>query len=130
MLAASAAIFEVTMDFQTFLDIKPDPSELTKHVNTSKWYCLGSKLNCDRTKLDEIGELSESDACKTKLLFEHLCASTATSRRQVLEVLRMNLIQEDEVANEYEEFLKGHHAATCKSEMSVQSLLCMLIIDV
>lgn len=93
--------------FERFLDSKPELDEL---FVTDQWYLLGVQLDCDKALLNKFEEMDEDNDFKTRTMFQHwLENSNTASRRKVLEALRIKIIRESEVANNYEEYLKDLH---------------------
>ena len=95
--------------FQKILDEKPRLDELCEHIRIgSKWYQLGILLKLDPKKLrDDIQKLPEDSTYKTSRMFElWLDTNPNATRRQVVDALRKEVIEENTIAHKYEETLR------------------------
>ena len=93
--------------FEFYLSIKPSVRELDDRVEIGiKWYSLGNLLGCETETLNQIEGRCEDDKHKTKEMFQ-LWLTGPVSRRKVLECLRNRLIGENDVARNYELYLRG-----------------------
>ena len=102
--------------FDTFLSATPTIKELTEHVNVgTDWYIVGTMLDLDQKRLKSIERQAGSDTHKMIEMFNLWLTTTPTaSRKQVLEALRIRVVGENTLADEYEKHLKELHEATCK----------------
>ena len=99
----------IDLSFEEILEGKPTLDELCQHIRIgSKWYQLGIQLKLDPKKLrDDIQKLPEDSTYKTSRMFElWLDTNPNATRRQVIDALRKEIIQEYIIANEYEETLR------------------------
>ena len=107
--------FEVSFD--TFLSYPPTIKELTEHVDVStNWYIVGTLLDLDQRRLRSIeGQTGHTDTHKMIEMFNLWLTTTPTaSRRQVLETLRIRVVGENALADQYEKHLKELHETSCK----------------
>ena len=105
------------ISFVTFLSTTPTIKELAEHVDVStNWYIVGTMLDLDQRRLRSIeGQTGHTDTYKMIEMFNLWLDTTPTaSRRQVLEALRISVVGENTLADEYEKYLKEIHEATCK----------------
>ena len=86
----------------------PTLTELCEHIRIgSKWHQLGIQLELDPKKLDDIQTSSEDSTYKTTKMFElWLDTNPHGIRRQVLDALRKDVIEEFTIAHKYETFCK------------------------
>ena len=96
--------------FDEILNGKPTLAELCKHVPIStNWYIMGTQLELDVTKLNEIEDLPKPVSYKISKMYElWLNTNPQATRRQILEMLRMELIGQMSLAQQYETMLKNH----------------------
>ena len=96
--------------FDEILNGKPTLAELCKHVPIStNWYIMGTQLELDVTKLNEIEDLPKPVSYKISKMYElWLNTNPQATRRQILEMLRMELIGQMSLAQQYETKLKNH----------------------
>ena len=96
------------LSFEKILEEKPTLDELYEHVRIgSKWYQLGIMLKLDPQKLNNIRMLPEDSTYKTIKMFElWLETDSHATRRQVIETLKKEVIQENCIAHEYEHTLR------------------------
>ena len=114
------------ISFVTFLSATPTIKELTEHVDVStNWYIVGTMLDLDQKRLRSIeGQTGHTDTHKMIEMFNLWLDTTPTaSRRQVLEALRIRVVGENTLADEYEKYLKKFHETTCKLYRTCQSYL-------
>ncbi|XP_019857910.1 PREDICTED: uncharacterized protein LOC109586180 [Amphimedon queenslandica] len=98
--------------FDAFLSSPPTIKELTGHVDAStNWYIIGTMLDLDQKRLRSIEALAgHTDTHKMIEMFNLWLTTTPTaSRRQVLDVLRIRVVGENTLADEYEKHLKELH---------------------
>uniref|UniRef100_A0A1X7SS75 Death domain-containing protein n=1 Tax=Amphimedon queenslandica TaxID=400682 RepID=A0A1X7SS75_AMPQE len=101
--------------FSTFLSATPTIKELAEHVNVStNWFIVGTMLNLDQRRLQSIREQGGSDTQKMIDMFNLWLNTTPTaSRRLVLETLRITVVGENTLADEYKKKLEELYEATC-----------------
>ena len=96
--------------FQQFLSKKPIIDELIEHVGVNeKWYQFGVLLNLLADELDAIEERNQDRDANFKALkmfFLWLNTNTNATRKEILETLRKDDIDENSVADDYEKALK------------------------
>ena len=105
------------VSFQKLLEEKPTLDELCEHIRIgSKWYQLGILLKLDPKKLrDDIQKLPENCTYKTSRMFElWLDTNPNATRRQVIDALRKEVIEEITIAHDYEEMLRKSCISTGK----------------
>ena len=91
--------------FEKLLEEKPTLDELCEHIRIgSKWYQLGIQLKLYPKKLrDDIQKLPEDSTYKTSRMFElWLDTNPNATRRQVVDALRKEVINEITIAHDYE----------------------------
>ena len=96
------------LSFEEILVEKPTLDELCEHICIgSKWYQLGIQLKLNIKKLEDIHKLPDDSTYKTTKMFElWLDTKPDATRRQVIDALRKEVIEEITVAHEYEETLR------------------------
>ena len=94
--------------FEEILEEKPTLDELCEHIRIgSKWYQLGIQLKLNAKKLEDIYKLPDDSTYKTTKMFElWLDTNPNATRRQVVDALRKEVIEEITVAHEYEQTLR------------------------
>ena len=95
----------INLSFEKLLEEKPALDELCEHIRIGgKWYQLGILLKLDPKKLrDDIQKLPEDSIYKTSRMFElWLDTNPNATRRQVIDALKKEDIQEITIAHEYE----------------------------
>ena len=95
--------------FDKILEEKPTLDELCEHIRIgSKWYQLGILLKLDSKKLDDIRRQPDDSTYKTLKTFElWLDTNPHVTRRQVLNALRKEVIEENTIAHKYEQELRN-----------------------
>ena len=90
--------------FEKILEEKPTLDELCEHIRIgSKWYQLGILLKLNAKKLEDIHKLPDDSTYKTTKMFElWLDTKPDATRRQVVDALRKEVIEENTIAHEYE----------------------------
>ena len=112
------------LSFEKLLEEKPTLDELCEHIRIgSKWYQLGILLKLDPKKLrDDIQKLPEDSTYKTSRMFElWLDTKPNATRRQVVDALRKEVIEEITVAHEYEKTL-GKSLISANGEWNISDL--------
>ena len=96
------------LSFEEILAEKPTLDELCEHIRIgSKWYQLGIQLKLNAKKLDDIHKLPDDSTCKATKMFElWLNTKPDATRRQVVDALTKEVIEEIAVAHEYEQTLR------------------------
>ena len=94
--------------FEKILEERPTVAELCEHIRIGdNWYQLGTQLNIDHWRLEDINQLPKDSIHKTTKMFElWLDTNSVATRRQVLDTLRKDVIKQIAVACMYEEALK------------------------
>ena len=94
--------------FEKIVEEKPTLDELCEHIRIgSKWYQLGIQLKLNAKKLEDIHKLPDDSTYKTTKMFElWLDTKPDATRRQVVDTLRKEVIEENTVAHEYERMLR------------------------
>ena len=94
--------------FEAFLNDKPTLDELCKHVRIdAKWYKFGVLLKLDTTNLEGIRVMNEDSVFKTVKMFElWLKSNPIATRREIMEILKIEAISEITFAEEYNKALK------------------------
>ena len=98
------AMAAINLSFQKLLEEKPALDELCEHIRIgSKWYQFGILLKLDSKKLDDICKQSDDSTYKTLKMFElWLDTNPHSTRRQVIDTLKKEVIEEITVAHKYE----------------------------
>ena len=99
---------ERNLSFEEILEEKPALDELCEHIRIgSKWYQFGILLKLDSKKLDDIHRLPDDSTYKALKMFElWLNTNPHASRRQLLDTLKKEVIEEITVAHKYEQILQ------------------------
>ena len=99
---------ERNLSFEEILEEKPALDELCEHIRIgSKWYQFGILLKLDSKKLDDIHRLPDDSTYKVLKMFElWLNTNPHASRRQLLDTLKKEVIEEITVAHKYEQILQ------------------------
>ena len=109
-------------DFDAFLNERPSLDELFQHVNIStKWYQFGVLLKLNPIKLDEIEhQYKDSDFKALKMFEQWLSTNPNAKRREIIETLRIEIIGQNAIAQEYltvltesEIFISSMHNKYC-----------------
>ena len=95
------------LSFEEILEEKPSLDELCEHIRIgSKWYQLGIQLKLDPKKLEDIRRQPDDSTYKTSRMFQlWLDTNPNATRRQVVDALRKEIIEEITVAHKYEKSL-------------------------
>ena len=99
---------ERNLSFEEILEEKPALDELCEHIRIgSKWYQFGILLKLDSKKLDDIHRLPDDSTYKAlKMLELWLNTNPHATRRQLLDTLKKEVIEEITVAHKYEQILQ------------------------
>ena len=103
------------MSFEEILNDRPSLAELCEHVPVSpKWYQMGVQLELDPRKLSGIDKLQGADVMDkmTKMFELWLNTNPQATRRQIVETLRKNSIEEITLAVQYETKLRELYLTT------------------
>ena len=102
-------------DFDAFLNEKPTLTELLKHVSIStKWYQIGVLLEINSAKLDGIEKDCQGSDMKALKMFEFwLSSNPSASRKQIIDTLKTEAINENTVAEEYRRTLIKSKTILC-----------------
>ena len=101
---------------ETYLNQKPELSDLCEHVRIQDWYQLGLQLRIDSIHLNEITCDNKSEVMKRTKMFElWLRTNPKASVGQLVEALRRKSIQENTIADEFEQIYKPHDTGICSS---------------
>ena len=114
--------------YEEILNEKPSLDELCEHVCINdNWFQMGIMLKLDTRKLKGIEQLQADGVRKMTLMFEHwLKTNPNASRRQIVETLKKDTIEEFTLAQNYEMHLKELNPTTGKSVGVIYTyLLCM-----
>ena len=105
------------VSYEDILNGKPSLDELCEHVCISdNWFQMGIMLKLNSRKLNDIEQQQGDGVHKMTKMFEHwLKTNPNASRRQIVETLKMDGIEEITLAQNYEMHLKELYATTGKS---------------
>ena len=94
--------------FDEILNGKPTLAELCKHVPIStNWYIMGTQLELDVRKLNEIEDLPKPVPYKVSKMYElWLDTEPQATRRQIVDTLKMEAVGQKNLAVEYEKKLR------------------------
>ena len=114
--------------FEEILEEKPTLDELCEHIRIgSKWYLLGIQLKLSAKKLEDIHKLPDDSTRKATKMFElWLNTKPDATRRQVVDALTKEVIEEITVAHDYEQTLRRKSCSLPASEY--KNLLHVLIL--
>ena len=103
--------------YEEILNKKPTLEELCELVPIStKWYQMGILLKLNVKKLNEIEEESKKTTDKVLKMYElWLDTNPQATRQQIVETLKMDAIEENTLAQNYETKLRELHSKTGKS---------------
>ena len=96
--------------FDEILNSRPTLAELCKNVPIStNWYMMGTQLELDVKKLNEIEEESKPVPYKVSKMYElWLDTKPQATRRQIVDTLKMEAVGQVSLAHEYETKLKKY----------------------
>ena len=94
--------------FDEILNGKPTLNELCAHVPIStNWYIMGTQLELDVRKLNEIEDLSKTVPYKVSKMYEMwLDTKPQATRRKIVDTLKMEAVGQMNLAQQYETMLK------------------------
>ena len=120
------------LSFEELLEEKPTLDELCEHILVGgKWYQLGVLLKLNPKKLDDIHRLPDDFTYKTTKMFELWLDTTPNAtRKQVLDALRKNVIEEITVARAYEQTLRKSCSLSASREYQKKFLYVLLVVNV
>ena len=92
------------LSFEEILEEKPTLDELCEHIRIGdKWYQFGILLKLDSKKLNDIHRRPDDSTYNTLKMFElWLNTKPHATRRQIIDALRKEVIEENTIAHEYE----------------------------
>ena len=93
--------------FDDKLNGKPTLAELCKHVPIStNWYIMGTQLELDVKKLNEIEDLPKPVPYKVSKMYElWLDTNPQATRRQIVDTLKMEAVGQKSLADQYEKVI-------------------------
>ena len=95
---------------------KPDLKTVCAIVRTSRWHQLGIQLGVDEEMLQDIlSETSETQDKRTQMFRLWIASQPGASHNQLVEALRLKVIGEDRMAQEYEEKVKEEASKTTEN---------------
>ena len=96
--------------FDEILNGRPTLAELCKHVPIStNWYIMGTQLELDVRKLNDIEDLPKPVPYKVSKMYElWLDTKPQATRKQVLDTLKMEAVGQMTLAQQYMTKLKDH----------------------
>ena len=105
---------ERNLSFEEILEEKPTLDELCEHIHIGgKWYQFGILLKLDSKKLDDIRRQPDDSTYKTLKMFElWLDTNPNATRRQVIDTLKKEVMEENTIAHKYEQSLKKSSSST------------------
>ena len=123
------------LSFEEILIEKPTLDELCEHIRIgSKWYQLGIQLKLNSKKLEDIHKLPDDSTYKTTKMFElWLDTKPDATRRQVIDALRKEVIEEITVAYEFEQTLRKScslHTSEYKNLLHVHHVINVILLVV
>ena len=93
---------------ENWLDKRPILAVVCSVIKTEQWHPVGIQLNVDETSLNEIDRANPSTGHKRTRMFEEwLKTQPNATNRQLLNALRLKVIGEGTLAEEYEERIKA-----------------------
>ena len=103
--------------YEEILNEKPTLAELCELVPIgTKWRQMGIQLELNDRKLNEIEEESKNTADKVSKMYKlWLNTNLQATRRQIVETLKMDIIEENTLAQNYETKLRERHSNSGKS---------------
>ena len=115
-------------DSKSWIEKKPILSVVCSVVKTKKWHQLGIQLNVDETSLTEIDKNNPSGLKKTRMFEEWLKTQPNATNRQLLNALRLKVVGEDTLAEQYEERIKTDHSVlTTRDSPNVTGIIIIII---
>ena len=95
---------------------KPDLKTVCAIVRTSRWHQLGIQLGVDEEMLHDIeSDKSETQNKRTQMFRLWMASQPGASHNQLVEALRLKVIGEDRMAQEYEEKVKEEASKTTET---------------
>ncbi|XP_019856398.1 PREDICTED: uncharacterized protein LOC109584923 isoform X3 [Amphimedon queenslandica] len=95
---------------------KPDLKNVCAIVRTSRWHQLGIQLGVDEEMLQDIEtDRSETQDKRTQMFRLWIASQLNASHNQLVEALRLKVIGEDRMAQEYEEKVKEEASKTTET---------------
>ena len=94
---------------------KPDLKIVCAIVRTDRWHQLGIQLGVDEKVLQDIlSDRSDTQDKRTQMFRLWIASQPEASHNQLVETLRLKIIGEDRMAQEYEEKVKEEASKTSK----------------
>ena len=95
---------------------KPDLKTVCAIVRTSRWHQLGTQLGVDEEMLQDIEtDRSETQDKRRQMFRLWIASQPGASHNQLVEALRLKVIGEDRMAQEYEEKVKEEASKTTET---------------
>ena len=90
------------------MDDSPKIAELDNHVRTNKWYALGLQLGIEDKELEAIEKhrSGDIDECRRAMFRLWLDTSSNPRRKELLDALHRQAVDEIAIAKEYEKLIK------------------------
>ena len=104
LLVSDEAMTTRNRSFEKLLEEKPTLDELCEHIRIGdKWYQFGILLKLDSKKLNDIHRRPDDSTYNTLKMFQlWLNTNPHATRRQIIDALRKEVIEENTIAHEYE----------------------------
>ena len=104
LLVSDEAMTTRNRSFEKLLEEKPTLDELCEHIRIGdKWYQFGILLKLDFKKLNDIHRRPDDSTYNTLKMFQlWLNTNPHATRRQIIDALRKEVIEENTIAHEYE----------------------------
>ena len=104
LLVSDEAMTTRNRSFEKLLEEKPTLDELCEHIRIGdKWYQFGILLKLDSKKLNDIHRRPYDSTYNTLKMFQlWLNTNPHATRRQIIDALRKEVIEENTIAHEYE----------------------------
>ena len=100
---------------------KPDLKIVCAIVRTSRWHQLGIQLGLDKEMLQDIlSDRSETQDKRTQMFRLWIASQPEASHNQLVEALRLKVIAEDTMAQEYEKKVKEEASKTHHTGMKIK----------
>uniref|UniRef100_A0A1X7SNJ1 Death domain-containing protein n=1 Tax=Amphimedon queenslandica TaxID=400682 RepID=A0A1X7SNJ1_AMPQE len=113
--SASSSIKSSPLSLKVYsvMNGKPDLKTVCAIVRTSRWHQLGLQLGVDEAMLQDIEtEKSETQDKRTQMFRLWIASQPGASHNQLVEAMRLKVIGEDRMAQEYEERVKEEASKT------------------
>ena len=89
------------------MEICPTLSELDNYVRANRWYALGLQLGIEDKELEAIEKrrIGDKDECRRAMFRTWLGTTSNPCRKELLNALRTNAVNELIIAHEYEKLI-------------------------